>query len=228
MTDILRFTAHLLAFCVFTAGSAAHSAPLCQSGGKSIQLTIRPPSGEPLALKVGTAYFDQRAIPRDGSSREGLLLAMQATDFAPWPRGLRAHISEGPFMMYLLTHYIPFGDLADSMVGLNIGYSFAEAVIWTDAPGPFGLSVPTAPAPANPEGGPFTGRDDIYVSRDQAGAITDIISCMRPGRTPFQLCQHFIESGEMDIQISYAPEFLPEWKRLASGAKEFLACMQRG
>ena len=153
------------------------------------------PSGEPLALKVGTAYFDQRAIPRDGSSREGLLLAMQATDFAPWPRGLRAHISEGPFMMYLLTRYIPFGDLADSMVGLNIGYSYAEAVIWTDAPGPFGLSVPTAPAPANPEGGPFTGRDDIYVSRDQA---------------------------------TYAPEFLPEWKRLASGAKEFLACMQRG
>ena len=71
MTDILRFTAHLLAFCVFTAGSAVHSAPLCQSGGKSIHLTILPPSGEPLALKVGTAYFDQRAIPRDGRPVKG-------------------------------------------------------------------------------------------------------------------------------------------------------------
>lgn len=225
MTDLLRRSTILLAFSMFLAGSALNAAPLCQSGGKSIQLTILPPSGKPLTLKVGAAYFDQRAIPRDGSSRGGLLLTMQATVFSPWPRGLRAHISEGPFMMYLLTRYIPFGDLADSMVGLNIGYSYAEAVIWTDAPGPFNLSVPTAPAPANPEGGPFAGRDDIYVSRDQAGAITDIIRCMRPGRTPFQLCQHFIESGEMDIQISYAPEFLPEWKRLSSGQTNCLpAC----
>lgn len=228
MTGLLRYTTNLLAFFIFTAGFAAHAAPLCQSEGKSIQLTILPPSGKPLLLNVGSAYFDQRFIPKDGSSREGLFLRMQATDFAPWPRGLRPHTSEGPLLRYLLTRYIPFDDLADSMAGLNIGYSYAEAVIWTDAPGPFGLSVPTAPAPANPERGPFTGRDEIYISRDQAGAITDIISCMRPGRTPFQLCQHFIESGEMDIKISYAPDFLPDWKRLSFEAKKFLACMQNG
>ena len=74
---LLRYIATLLAFCMFLAGSAAHAAPLCQSGDRSIQLTILPPSGEPLALKVGAAYFDQRSIPRDGSSRGGLLLTMQ-------------------------------------------------------------------------------------------------------------------------------------------------------
>ena len=228
MILLQRSTANLLAFCMFLAGSAAHAAPLCQSGDKSIQLTILPPSGEPLALKVGAAYFNQRSIPQDGSSRGGLLLTMQATDFSPWPRGLRPHSSEGPILSYLLTSVRPFDELAEILVKLNAGYSYTETVIWTDAPGPFGLSVPTVPPPANPEGGPFTGRDDIYISRDQVGAITDIISCMRPGRTPFQSCQHFIESGEMDIQISYAPEFLPEWKRLSYGARDFLNCMLEG
>lgn len=122
----------------------------------------------------------------------------------------------------------PFDELAQILVKLNAGYSYMAEVTATDAPGPFGLSVPTAPAPANPEGGPFLGADDIYISRDHAGAITDIISCARPGRTPFQACQHLIEAGEMDIQIRYAPEFLPEWKRLSSGASNFLTCMMEG
>ena len=228
MKRLLRCTTNILAFCMFLVGSASHAAPICQSGDKSIQLTILPPSGGPITLKVGTAYFDQRAIPRDGSSRGGLLLTMQATDFSPWPRGLRPHSSEGPILSYLLTSVRPFDELAEIFVKLNAGYGFTETVIWTDAPGPFGLSVPTAPAPANPEGGPFLGADDIYISRDQVGAITDIISCMRPGRTPFQSCQHFIESGEMDINIRYAPEFLPDWKRLSSGARDFLNCMAEG
>ena len=228
MILLQRSTANLLAFCMFLVGSAAHAAPLCQSGDRSIQLTILPPSGKPLALKVGAAYFDQRAIPRDGSSREGLLLTMQATDFSPWPRGLRPHSSEGPILSYLLTSVRPFDELAEILVKLNAGYSYTAVVTSTDAPGPFGLSVPTAPAPAHPEGGPFLGKDDIYISRDQAGMITDIISCNRPGRTPFQHCEHFIEVGEIDISIAYAPEFLPEWKRLSSGARDFLNCMMEG
>ena len=228
MILLQRCTTNLLAFCMFLVGSAAHAAPLCQSGDRSIQLTILPPSGKPLALKVGAAYFDQRAIPRDGSSREGLLLTMQATDFLPWPRGLRPHSSEGPILSYLLTSFLPLDVVSDRKARLNAGYDFTETVIWTDAPGLFGLSVPTAPSPANPRGGPFQGADDIYISRDQAGAITDIISCARPGRTPFQACQHLIEAGEMDINIRYAPEFLPEWKRLSSGARDFLNCMVEG
>lgn len=209
-------------------GTTADAAPICQSGDRSIHLTILPPSGESLPLKVGAAYFDQRSIPQDGSSREGLLLTLQATDFSPWPRGLRPHSSEGPLLSYLLTPFIPFDALADSKTRMNTGYSNAVAVIWTDDPGPFGLSVPTAPAPAHPEGGPFLGKDDIYISRDQAGLITDIISCSRPGRTPFQHCEHFIEVGEIDISIVYAPEFLPDWKRLSSGASDFLNCMLKG
>ena len=208
-------------------GSASHAAPICQTGDSSINLSILPPSGEPLQLKVGAAYFDQRSIPRDGSSRGGLLLAMQATDFAPWPRGKRPHTSEG-LLMYLLTPFLSFDVVVDRKARLNTGYSYEGAVTWVDKPGPFDLSVPTAPTPDNPEGGPFLGKDDLYIVRDQAGVITDIISCARPGRTPFQSCQHLIEVGEMDIQIEYAPDFLPDWKRLSSGARDFLQCMMEG
>ena len=204
----------------------SHATPRCLAGDKSIQLTILPPSGVPLSLRLGTAYFDQRFIPQDGTTREGLLIRMQATDFAPWPPEIRPHQSEGPFLQYLLTPFLPFDVVADRMVRLNSGYGYAEAVILTDAPGPFGLTVPKAPRPDNLESGPFLGKDDIYSARDLAGAITDIIICARPGRTPFQICEHYIEAGEMDIQISYAPEFLPDWKRLSTGATEFLRCME--
>lgn len=135
--------ASILCVSLLLAGSASHAAPICQSGGNSINLTILPPSGEPLSVKVGAAYFDQRAIPRDGSSREGLLLKMQATDFSPWPRGLRPHSSEGPILSYLLTSVRPFDELAEILVKLNAGYSYTAAVTSIDAPGPFGLSVPT-------------------------------------------------------------------------------------
>ena len=228
MTGLLRRTTTLLAFSMFLVGSALHAAPICQSGDKSIQLTILPPSGEPLALKVGAAYFNPRSIPQDGSSRGGLLLTMQATDFSPWPRDLRPHLTEGPMLSYLLTPFLPLDVVSDRMARPNAGYRYTGAVTWTDATGPFGLSIPTAPSPANPQGGPFLGADDIYISRDQAGAITDIISCARPGRTPFQLCEHLIEAGEMDIKIGFAPDFLPDWKRLSSGARDFLNCMAEG
>ena len=130
--------------------------------------------------------------------------------------------------MYLLTPYLPFDVVVDRKARLNAGHGYKGAVVWTDAPGPFGLAVPTAPTPTNPQGGPFLGKDDIYIASNQAGAITDIISCNRPGRTPFQICEHFIEAGEMDIKIAYAPEFLPGWKRLPSGARDFLNCMVKG
>ena len=228
MTWFPTATATILAFCLLLVSTPIHAAPICQNTENSIRQTIIPPSGQPLPLKIGSAYFDQRAIPKDGGSREGLLLTMQATDFSPWPRGLRPHSSEGPILSYLLTSIRPFDELAEILVKLNAGYSYTAAVTSTDAPGLFGLSVPTVAPPANPEGGPFFGKDDIYIARDQAGAITDIISCARPGRTPFQSCKHMIEAGEMDIQIRYAPEFLPDWKRLSSGARDFLNCMIKG
>lgn len=228
MIWMLRCSAKLLAFCMFFIGSASHAAPLCQHGDRSIQLTILPPSGEPLSLQVGTAYFDQRFIPRDGSSREGLLLKMQATDFAPWPRGLRPHSSEGPMLSYLLTPFLPFDVVADRTARSEAGYRYTEEVTWADAPGPFGLFVPTAPPPPNPQRGQLVGKNDIYISRNVTGVITDIISCRRPGREPFQSCSHLIEAGDMDIQIRYAPEFLPDWERLSSGARDFLNCMVKG
>jgi hypothetical protein len=228
MIWMLRRFAILLASYMFLLGSASHAAPLCQHGDNSITLTILPPSGESLTLEVSTAYFDQRFIPRDGSTREGLLLWMQATDFAPWPRELRPHTSEGPFLMYLLTPFLPFDVVADRMARTEVGYRYTGEVVWTDAPGPFGLSVPTAPPPPNPQRGGLIGYNDIYISRNVTGTITDIISCRRPGRTPFQSCRHLIEAGDMDIQIIYAPEFLPDWKRLSSGARDFLRCMVKG
>jgi hypothetical protein len=56
--------------------------------------------------------------------------------------------------------------------------------------------------------------------------ITDVIGCQRPGHTPFQSCDHLIKTGEIDIKLNYAPEFLADWGRLSSGAVQFLDCIK--
>lgn len=214
----------LLVSTILTA-NVAYADPVCRHGDRDIGLTILPPSGLVLSLRVDSAYFDQRIIPRDGSSREGLLLRMQATDFSPWPYGLRPHPSEGPMLLYLLTSLVPFDELADVVVRLETGYRFGEAMDLSYRPGPFDLSVPVVAPPDPVRQGGNIGTRDIYIARDGSEHVTDVIRCRRPGDTPFQTCQHSIEAGNMDIQITYAPDFLPEWKRLSDGAKRFLSCM---
>jgi hypothetical protein len=223
-----RFSFGVLSFWLALVGSPSLAGAICQHGDRNVHMTLLPPSGAPLSLTVGSGYFDQRFVPADGGTREGLLLFMQATDFAPWPRGLRPHPSEGPLMMYLLTPFLPFDVVADRKIRMENGFDFSEKMSWSDSHGAFGLIVPLAPPlPAGRRSG-LMGQNDIYIARDRAGAITDIISCLRPGRSPFQSCNHMIEAGDMDIQLTYAPEFLPEWQRLSVGAKDFLTCMMKG
>lgn len=178
-----------------------------------------------MKLRVPTEYFDQRFVPVDGGIREGLLLRMQATDFSPWPREIRPHTSEGPLMGYLLTDYLPFDIVADRSARIEAGHRLIGEVEWSRALGPFGLSVLTTPPPEEPRVG-LMRRNDVYVGVDSQDTITDVIRCQRPGRAPFQTCDHLIEAGEIDIKLNYAPEFLADWARLSSGATQFLDCMK--
>lgn len=75
-------------------------------GGNDISMSIKvADSNEALQVAIDQRYFDQRFIPRDGSERDALGLKLQATDFSPWPKGLRAHQSEGPYLKLLVSHF---------------------------------------------------------------------------------------------------------------------------
>ncbi len=129
-------------------------------------------------------------------------------------------------MGYLLTEYQPFDIVADRSARAEAGYSLIGEVEWTRKPGPFGLSVLVAPPPVEVHSA-LMGQKDVFVAVDEQGSITDIIRCERPGRTPFQTCDHLIEAGEIDIKLNYAPDFLAEWARLSADALKFLDCMKR-
>ena len=129
-------------------------------------------------------------------------------------------------MSYLLTNYLPFEEVADRAARQESGHNIFGTVEITRTPGPFGLTVLTVPPPKGKYyAGPLE-EHDVYVAVDGQGSTTDIIRCSRPGLTPYQLCEHMIETGEMDINLAYAPEFLSDWARLSAGAIEFLDCMK--
>lgn len=215
-----------LAVSIVVSGSPSSAKPDCRDGARNVRIALLLPSGGVWPLSVASDYFDQRFIPADLGSRDGLLLRMQATDFSPWPRGIRPHISEGPFMSYLLTNYLPFEEVADRAARQESGHNIFGTVEITRTPGPFGLTVLTVPPPKGKYyAGPLE-EHDVYVAVDGQGSTTDIIRCSRPGLTPYQLCEHMIETGEMDINLAYAPEFLSDWARLSAGAIEFLDCMK--
>ncbi|UWQ90214.1 hypothetical protein K3727_15645 [Rhodobacteraceae bacterium M382] len=62
--------------------------------------------------------------------------------------------------------------------------------------------------------------------RNEDGNVTDVIGCCRPGKAPDQSCEHYIEAGIFDVMISYASEFLPDWKRFSVQARSFFSCMK--
>lgn len=226
----MQFTSHeifrtAIAFCIVLSGSQSMAESNCRQGAQIVSLILLPASKVPIKISVAAEYFDQRSIPADGSTREGLLLRMQATDFSPWPDEVRPHTSEGPLMGYLLTEYQPMDIVADRSARAEAGYSLIGEVEWTQKPGPFGLSVLIAPPPVEVHSA-LMGQKYVYVAVDEQGSITDVIRCERPGRTPFQSCDHLIEAGEIDIKLNYAPEFLADWARLSTGALQFLDCMK--
>ena len=209
-------------------GSAALGDNLCLRGdGDAVEITLQVSErAVPVVLRVDLGYFDQRFVPRSGSRRDGLLLSMQASDFAPWPNEVRPHQSEGPFMSYLISNFLDFELIAQRYTSNTLGYRVTDDISWIDSRGPYGLLSLVAPDAVQTRTGALVGDHDVFFSRDADGAISDVIKCLLPGETPFQLCSHLIDNGDEDIKLSYAPEFLPEWRRLSQNAKMFFRCMQ--
>lgn len=134
------------AFLAPSFASTIQAESICRYGGKTIDLTLELASDvAPFAITVDTAYFDQRFIPRTGTTRDGLLLRMQATDLSPWPRHLRPHQKEGPYMSLLVSHYLAFDVILDRLAKLEAGYKLSDDVDWIDNKGLYGLSRFTDP-----------------------------------------------------------------------------------
>jgi len=211
-----------------TQQAPASANPLCRWGGKTISVTLVMADGAtPVPLLVDTAYFTQSSTPHDENVWDGLLLHMQATDFSPWPEKLRVHQSEGPLLSFLVAKFVPFDLALDRKARSNAGYGFLETVNWQEEPGPYGLFRLTAPPPDPPRRGGLIGKNDVFYARNDAGEISDIVSCRRPSELPYRSCNHLIEGGDTDLQLRYAPEFLADWKRLSVMAADFFECMKK-
>ncbi|MDX2484271.1 MAG: hypothetical protein QNK42_11500 [Pseudodonghicola sp.] len=116
--------------------------------------------------------------------------------------------------------------MAQNNATTTLGYRFTDQVEWEDQDGPYGLKIFTASPPENPRRGAMVGDNDVYVSRDNSGTISDVIVCKRPGETPYTSCEHFIEQGIEDLSLLYASSLLPEWQRISNDAKAFFSCIK--
>jgi hypothetical protein len=206
--------------------STIQASEICRHGGQTIDITLQDAVDAPsVNIRVDTDYLDQRFIYRSGSTRRGLGLRLQATDFAPWPHDVRPHQSEGPYLRMLLSAFVDFELIVQRLTIMTQGYSFTDEIEWRDLDGPFGLKILTAPPLETPRIRGGIGDHDVYFARNPNGAVTDVIRCRRPGKTPFQTCGHRIDIGIFDVKIDYSPEFLPQWRRLSDDARAFFSCL---
>ncbi len=224
-----RFKLRLFAIAIwpiFTMQALADG--ICdQSDGTDVTIVLKDSDAvQKLSLKINQAYFDQRFIPQSGSEKRALGLRLNAMNFAPWPKEIRPHQSEGPYLRFLMASFLPFELIAQRFATFNLGYKFTDEIVWQERSGPNGLLTFVGPPLTNPRKGFVSSRKDIYFARNDQGKMSDIIVCKRPGKTPFVSCEHFIEQGDVDIKLGYAPDFLPEWRRLSDDAKSFFDCIK--
>lgn len=218
----------LWALPLLLAAFAARAENICHRGGGNDVSIILQYSEDirPIRLTIDRRYFDQRFIPQNDSVVRAKVLDLQATDFAPWPEGLRAHMSEGPYLSLLIATANDLELVAQRFTSMTLGYRLTDTVQWRDTDGPFGLKRLGAPPPSDPLTGGFFGRDDVYIARDTQGAVTDVIRCKRLGDTPFQTCNHLVEAGVADLKLLYALDYLPDWHRLSREARAFYSCIR--
>lgn len=149
----------LWALPLLLAAFAARAENICHRGGGNDVSIILQYSEDirPIRLTIDRRYFDQRFIPQNDSAVRAKALDLQATGFAPWPEGLRAHLSEGPYLSLLIATANDLELAAQRLTSMTIGYRLTDTVQWRDTDGPFGLKRLGAPPPSDPLTGGLFG-----------------------------------------------------------------------
>ncbi|MFT4962321.1 MAG: hypothetical protein ACI92Z_003418 [Paracoccaceae bacterium] len=144
---------------IATRAIATRAIEICRLGGQTIDIILQDAADAPqVNIRVDTDYLDQRFIYRSGSTRRGLGLRLQATDFTHWPHDIGPHQSEGPYLRMLLSPFRDFETVVQRLTIITLGRRVSEEIVWQEADGPFWLKFLTTPPLENPRVG--GGNDD--------------------------------------------------------------------
>ena len=172
-------------------------------------------------ITVPTVYFEDWFDRVDGSEHRAQLFSVMIDDFTPVPRPMTAELNmagrSADYFTFLLTDPIDLVDRIPIKAGaLATGdgrdltrYEYIEADHDLEQ------LVPIS-------GDPTYG--DLFVDRDDNGAILAILTCTNDPTFVSQGCTHEYRAFEIDLRLGYRRTQLPDWKELQAKVTRFVEC----
>ncbi len=192
----------------------------------SIEFQIKDrPVDKLFTMVVPEGYFHNSSrMPKSGMLRRGVQMYAHADRVEPWPRELLYKSSEGPFISMLVKGiYTSLATKAQGDAGLYSGKGFQTKEKFPEVLAKHELHELKYELREFPR----AFYTQVFVSNNDIGKITDVLSCSVPrnieGRYP--QCSHTIETPYAHLKISYSRDLLPQWKSISRKARSFFNCV---
>jgi hypothetical protein len=172
-------------------------------------------------ITVPTVYFEDRFDRVDGSEHRAQLFRVMIDDFTPVSRPMTAQLNmagrSADYFSFILEDPIDLADRVPIKAGaLATGdgrdlsrYHYIEADHALEQ------LVPLS-------GEPTYG--DLFVDRDDNGAIVAILTCTNDPVAVSQGCNHEYRAFEIDLRLGYRRTQLPDWQELQAKVTRFVEC----
>ena len=225
---ILRAIVLTFAFLLPHASVAVASSPLtCDfSGVDSPTVSTRlsnPQSDTPVVLEFPYAYIVDLGF-EDGGERGAINFRVWKRDFLPFTETdrrkpeQRARFRQGyRDAIVILTKHVPFPIMDGyARITANSNYlTMPDLAGVRQANGLYAL-----------QGEVRHRRADVFLVRE-AGAVTDVISCVRPEDVPSPNCRHRTQLNELTLLFTYPLDDLSQWEELRDKAAALVQCFRR-
>lgn len=172
-------------------------------------------------ITVPTVYFEDRFDRVDGIEHRAQLFRVMTDDFTPVSRPMTAELNmagrSADYFTFLLQDPIDLVDRIPIKAGALATGDGRDLTRYEYIEADYGLEQLV----------PFSGEPtygDLFVGRDDKGAIFTILTCTNDPTFVSQGCTHEYRAFEIDVRLGYRRTQLPNWQDLQAKVTRFLEC----
>ncbi|WP_299960879.1 hypothetical protein [uncultured Roseobacter sp.] len=165
-------------------------------------------------------YFEDAWDRRDGQIHEAQLFRVMLDDFSPVARSETAELLKSRpagFITFVLQDLVGLQKVVETRLRYASPGTARALSDFERVPTAFDLNR------LEPLGEQTMYRD-TFAYFDAEGAVQTVISCSQPGDVLNPSCSHDFRTADIDVGVSYARAYLPEWSIIEGKINRFLSC----